>query len=124
MNQAKSEAFPHRDADAINRRRSITAGAAALLASTMFSRRNAHARNGRHNSGNNGGNNVGSRCKRQQEQCLAFVEERCTAAVAAGVTAELRTSGDCVSQNRSCREHLAKCHAGAGLDCLFLRAVR
>ena len=97
---------------AIDRRNSLTVGAAALLAGALHQVRSAHA--------GNGGNKSGKRCKRQREQCIAFLEERCVQAVARAGAERL----DCVTQNVPCCEQLGKCHAGAALDCLFLKAVK
>jgi hypothetical protein len=99
-------------AQAIDSRNSLTVGAAALLAGALHQVRSAHA--------GNGGSKGGKRCKRQREQCVAFLEERCVQAVARAGAERI----DCVTQNMPCCEELGKCHAGTALDCLFLRSVK
>lgn len=50
------------------------------------------------------------RCRRQRGQCLAFVEEFCQ---------PKGDPGACEEQLSPCCEHLARCSAGEGIECLF-----
>ena len=102
-----------RKAGRIDRRASLTLGTAALVASAMPTAQLAVA--------SPESKKAGRRCKRQRGACLEFVQERC---IRTEPDERLSAPNDCVSNLSPCCNAFEKCQLGAGLECLFLRAVK